>query len=766
MNKIMFDILLMLNDKNKWDIKEYSTKLYKPYSIIEREYKDLEREEYVCNGKITKKGKAYLETKRINNAIILAAGISSRFVPLCFEKPKGLLKVKGEVLIERQIRQLKETGIDNIIIVIGHMKEQFLYLKELYGVNFVETDTYKIRNNHASVYAAKAYLNRTIITSADLYFTENIFQKYAYDSYYCTVYKEGDTEERGVILDSMDRIVQTGYGVKDTWVTLGYAFFDERFSKTFIEILDKEYNYSQTIPKFWADIQDEHLEELYMYAKHCDGGVIYEFDSLEELRLFDKEYINKSGSEILLNIANIIESDEGELLDFKPITKEDLGRGFTFICRGKKYICRISDKLKIVDIKRYDEVIQELVNLTESFESFYHMSLPLCAAENVVSDFVNMPLSMGFQERYIVGNTYSYSESDNFIGSTYLLPFYQMISEQCRKIFHAQYTDARTLTGMNCLMMVLTSLTKMGDKLLILGPSAGGHASVRPIAERLGLKVDEIPFDFENQDIDYALLNERLEQEEVKFILLAPSDIIRPFDIKKLNIVNTTVLYDVSQMLGLMGAGLIDNPLDIHDNIVIFGGTHKTFPGPACGLILTNNQELHNKLEKTINPIYIRHTQMHQKVSLLFALVEFEVFGKVYEERIVELSNKLGEELDKVGFNVGKFDGKYSCTHEVFIYTDEATMNRIYNNASLFGITLNKKKKALFNGYGIRLGTQEIARYAWPVSSMRIVAQIIYEISLEEVDYNKVRTLLESLPDKRIQYTFEESTVQRFRRFL
>ena len=766
MNKIMFDIMLMLKDDTKWDIKEFAKKLYKPYSIIEREYNNLVYEGMVLDGNITEKGRAYLESKRVTNAVILAAGISSRFVPLCFEKPKALLSVKGEILIERQIRQLQEKEIKEIIIVVGHMKEKFFYLADKYGVRIVETDTYKVRNNHASVFAAKDYLGNTIITSADLYFTDNIFQKYAYDAFYCTVYKEGDTEERGVKLDAQDKIIETGYGVHDTWVTLGYAYFNERFSQNYIEIMDRVYHLAQTIPKFWADIQDDNLEELYMFAKHCDSGVIYEFDSLEELREFDSKYLNDSGSKILSEIAKQLGTTEGNLLHFKPITKEDLSRGFTFVYGEKKYVCRISNDLNITEIQRYDDIIQELVNLTESFESYYDMSLPLCAAENVVSEFVNMPLSMGFQERYIVGNTYSYSGSDNFIGSTYLLPFYKMISEQCEKIFGAKYADARTLTGMNCLMMVLTSLSKQGDRIRILGAAAGGHASVNPIAERLGLIVEEVPFDFDKQDLDYDELNRIIENEKVDFVLLAPSDIIRPFDIAKMNTSSTTLLYDVSQMYGLIAAKLIPNPLELHENVVIFGGTHKTLPGPACGLILTNNDVLHEKMEKTINPIYIRHTQMHQKVSLLFALIEFEIYGKAYEERIVELSNALGEALANLGFDVGKTEDKYTKTHEVFIYTDEELMNRIYNNSTLFGITLNKKKKRLFKGYGIRLGTQEIARYAWPASSMKQVAQIIFEISNENVDDNKVRKLLAGLPDKRIQYTFDKSVRDRFQRFL
>lgn len=103
-------------------------------------------------------------------------------------------------------------------------------------------------------------------------------------------------------------------------------------------------------------------------------------------------------------------TNQGKLKQFKPISKEDLSRGFTFIYEQHKYLCKVANDHSIVSIKRYDDSLQELLNLIESFSSYYNMTLPLCAAENVISPFVKLPLSMGFQERYIVGNTYSYME--------------------------------------------------------------------------------------------------------------------------------------------------------------------------------------------------------------------------------------------------------------------------------------------------------------------------------------------------------------------
>ncbi len=63
-----------------------------------------------------------LNMYKVDNAIIMAAGFGLRSLPLSRFVPKGLYEVKGEVLIERQIRQLREAGIKEIIVVVGYLK--------------------------------------------------------------------------------------------------------------------------------------------------------------------------------------------------------------------------------------------------------------------------------------------------------------------------------------------------------------------------------------------------------------------------------------------------------------------------------------------------------------------------------------------------------------------------------------------------------------------------------------------------------------------
>lgn len=794
-SKIQFDVIRIMNEIPEISVNELSGLLFHAEKEIEECREDLCKKGIIDQSGITDEGKNILEAHRIDNAIILAAGMSTRFVPFNYEMPKGLLKVKGEVLIERQIRQLREKGIEQIVVVVGHMKEKFEYLQDKYGVILVETLDYAEKNNHASVYAARDYLKNTIITSSDLYFEENIFQTYAYDAYYCTIFIPGKTAERGIETDEDDRIIDTFYGDKcyDIWVTLGYAFFSKRFSDNFIKILDKEFDYPETANKFWADIQDEHLEDLFMYAKRVDSNVIYEFDSLEELREFDSKYLYDSGSAIMKKLCKLLAVHENGIIGIESL-KRIKPSLFKFRCKGDTYICDVDpgedekiyyhgrafymsnnamDDIRLYKMEKNIKLKGEtLVNikaeldkvyaLSDDFKEYHDRALPLCAAENIVSPFANLPLAFGFQERYIMNNTYSFNMDDNFIGCEKLFPYYQMISDSCERIFGAKYTDPRPFTGMQTLDMITKTICKPGDKMMILDKEQGGHASVKPVVERLGVKVYSAPYNQDEYDLDYDAANKMIKDEGIGYVLLAPSDLIKPLDVEKIDTTNCVLLWDCSQLLGLIAAGLCSNPLKTMKNIVMFGGTHKTFPGPASGLIMTNEKYLHDMMEKSINPKYLRNSQMHQKISLLFSLLEFEEYGDKYMSHMVHCSNYLGQKLREYGFDIADWHGQISSTHQIFIRCSKEEMDLIYENAYKCEVTLNKKYKELFLGYGIRLGTQEIARYDWNDEALDKVAYIVKELANPEIDVKAILDMVHSLPDKTIHYTFPEDVYERF----
>ena len=175
---------------------------------------------------------------KVDNAIILAAGFGSRFVPLTYETPKGLLKVKGQVMLERQIEQLLEVGVEEIIIVVGYMKEKFDYLIDKYGVKLVYNPEFSSKNNLASLHLVREYLANTYILMADNWIEKNIFNTYEPHSWFSCLYFGGDTAEWCVTKsDEKGKIEEISIGGKDSWAIVGPSFFSEDLSGTTVSFI-------------------------------------------------------------------------------------------------------------------------------------------------------------------------------------------------------------------------------------------------------------------------------------------------------------------------------------------------------------------------------------------------------------------------------------------------------------------------------------------------------------------------------------------------
>ncbi len=257
---------------------------------------------------ITALGLSALEKYRVDNAIIMAAGFSARCMPLSSTMPKGLFQVKGEVLIEREIRQLKEAGITDIILVVGFMGEKFEYLREKYGVKLLLNKDFDKYNNIASLYAAQAYMGNSYILCSDNYYVNNVFHKYVYVPYYSCVYSDEFCDEFCVTgVDEDDYITKIHRGGKKQWYTIGDAYFNRDFSRTYVRLMNEEWDQPGVRNMLMDDFHMAHIQELRLRKVERPEESILEFDTLEEFKAFDpmfssfmEEKLDKSNEVIKL----------------------------------------------------------------------------------------------------------------------------------------------------------------------------------------------------------------------------------------------------------------------------------------------------------------------------------------------------------------------------------------------------------------------------------------------------------------------------------
>ena len=320
---------------------------------------------------VTEQGKVLLEHYRVDGAIIIAAGFGSRFVPLTFETPKGLLEVFGERMIERQIKQLHEVGITDITIVVGYLKEKFEYLIDKYGVKLLYNGEYSSKNTLATIYHARKALNgrNMYLLASDNWMRENMYHTYECASWYSSVFQEGDTSEWCLSFNKKGKITNVEIGGRDSWVMYGPAFFSKEWSKYFISVLEAYYTLPGTEPFFWETVllemvngtaqkrlmeegiqelggipfkqfwEEVNQQEFFINRQACDQ--VYEFENLEELRRFDSKYQNHSDNEAMELVADVFQVPESNIHNIKCLKAGMTNKSFLFSVSDKQYICRI-----------------------------------------------------------------------------------------------------------------------------------------------------------------------------------------------------------------------------------------------------------------------------------------------------------------------------------------------------------------------------------------------------------------------------------------
>ena len=323
--------------------------------------------------KILEEGRKLLEPYKVDGALIIAAGFGSRFVPLTFETPKGLLEVFGERMIERQIRQLHEAGIRDITIAVGYLKEKFEYLIDKYDVKLLYNPEYSSKNTLTTIYrAAKVLEGRNMyLLASDNWLRENMYHAYECGAWYSSELQKGETREWCLSYNKKGRITGVRIGGRDAWVMYGPAYFSREFTAKFMPVLKAYYETPGTEQFYWeqvlADMLDgeatnrlaaedpellkraakesgvspERWGEIEMDINRQPEHQVYEFENLEELRLFDPKYQNHSDNEALKLVSRVFEVPESEIRDIRCLKSGMTNKSFLFQVKGKQCICRI-----------------------------------------------------------------------------------------------------------------------------------------------------------------------------------------------------------------------------------------------------------------------------------------------------------------------------------------------------------------------------------------------------------------------------------------
>lgn len=229
-------------------------------------------------------------------------------------------------------------------------------------------------------------------------------------------------------------------------------------------------------------------------------------------------------------------------------------------------------------------------------------NIELIASENYVSkDILKLQGSI-LTNKYAEG----YPGKKYYGGCTYIDEIENLAIGYACKLFHVRYANVQPHSGSSANMAVYKALLNIGDTVLGMDLSNGGHLTHGHPMNFSGKEYNIVSYtvDKESGIIDYNELRNIALETKPKMIIAGASAYSRMIDFAKFreiaNEVGAYLMVDMAHIAGLVATGLHPSPVPYAD--VITTTTHKTLRGPRGGLILTNDEEIITKINKTIFP--------------------------------------------------------------------------------------------------------------------------------------------------------------------
>ena len=360
MNVQELDILNAIRKNPKVNQREIANQSGYSLGFVNRVVKELQEEKWLSpTGELSKKAKTFIKENQPQRAIILAAGFGMRMVPINTEIPKGLMEVKGEVLIERMIRHLHEVGITDIQVVVGFMKERYEYLIDEFQVKLVVNSEYQVKNNLHSLSKVKSSLDKTYIIPCDIWSEENPFSDFeAYSWYMVTNEQSIESTVRVNRKRELVMIDETEEG--NQMIGLCYVMGEEaKLVQEKLQEFAKKPSYDH---EFWeCTLQDKN--KWIIPSKVVDSEQIIEINTYEQLREIDGNSANLQTDAISI-IQDCFNVEVDEIKNITVLKKGMTNRSFLFECQSQKYIMRIPGEGTdhLINRKEEADVYQALEN--------------------------------------------------------------------------------------------------------------------------------------------------------------------------------------------------------------------------------------------------------------------------------------------------------------------------------------------------------------------------------------------------------------------
>lgn len=380
-------------------------------------------------------------------------------------------------------------------------------------------------------------------------------------------------------------------------------------------------------------------------------------------------------------------------------------------------------------MKHLNSVDQQIYQVIKNELKRQEENLELIASENFTSRAVLAAQGSILTNKYAEG----YPGHRWYGGCENVDEAERLAIERAKKLFGAEHVNVQAHSGTQANMAVYFAALELGDTVLAMDLSAGGHLSHGHPHNFSGMfyKIIGYGLDRETETLDYDRILELAKKHKPKMILAGASAYPRRIDFRQFRrICDKTGAYlfvDMAHIAGLVAAGAHPSPVPYAEFVT--STTHKTLRGPRGGFVICR-KEFAKRIDSLIFPGLQGGPLMHVIAGKAICFKEATSASfKKYQRQIIKNARELSNALAKKGFRI------VSAGTDTHLLLVDLTPKRITgNDASLVleqaGITVNKNlipfdRKSPAVTSGIRLGTAAVTTRGMKEFQMRKISQFI-----------------------------------------
>ena len=380
---------------------------------------------------------------------------------------------------------------------------------------------------------------------------------------------------------------------------------------------------------------------------------------------------------------------------------------------------------------------KEVFDLIRKEEERQRNVVELIASENYVSSNILKAVGSVLTNKYSEG----YPNKRYYGGCEVVDEIEQFAIDNACKLFNCKYANVQPHSGSQANMAAYMALVELGDTILAMDLSHGGHLTHGSNANFSGKFYNFVSYGVnENGYIDYDVVEKLALEHKPKLIVAGASAYARKIDFKRFKEISDKVgayfMVDIAHIAGLVVTGYHESPFPYAD--IVTTTTHKPLRGPRGGTILTNNDELIKKINNRIFPGIQGGPLQHVIAgkAICFKEAQTEEF-KDYIRRVVENTQYFAKVLKNHGFKLVS-DGTDNHLILIDLTNRNITGKEAQEILDSVNISTNKntipnETRSPFVTSGLRIGTVAITTRGFGKDEIKLIVEIMDLVLRREV---------------------------------